>query len=197
MRLQGKVMLVRILLLVSVAVFFDPAAWAEETDNDLPEVQVIDNLDIERYMGTWYLIAELPSFFERQCAEGTTATYSLNNDGSVTVVNSCYRQSGIPYAREGRAFVADEQTNAKLEVSFVRFFGLWPFRGRYWVMDVGENYEYAVVGHPTREYGWILSRTCSLPDETLQNIIALLESQYYNFDDFIIIDQSKNGCVPE
>jgi len=194
---QGKTVLMTILLTVCIAVFSAPFAWSEGTDNDLPEVQVVDHLNIERYMGTWYLIAELPSFFERQCAEGTTATYSLNDDGSVTVVNSCYRQNGMLYSREGRAFVADEQTNAKLEVSFVRFFGLWPFRGSYWVMDIGENYEYAVVGHPTREYGWVLSRTCSLADETFQNIIAVLESQYYNFDDFIIIDQSKNGCVPE
>lgn len=197
MRSLYEKLFMTVLVLLSIAVLTVPFVCSAQQNGDLPEVQVVDNLDIERYMGTWYLIAALPSVFERQCAEGTTATYTLNADGTVTVLNACYRANGMKYQREGRAFVVDETTNAKLEVSFVRLFGLWPFRGRYWVMEVGENYEYAVVGHPTRDYGWILSRTCSLSDDVLQGIKALLESQYYNFDDFVFNDQSKNGCVPE
>ena len=61
-------------------------------------------------------------------------------------------------------------------------------------MDVGPDYEYAVIGHPTREYGWILSRTCDLDEDTMQSIRELLEDQYYDFNDFEMTDQTRNGC---
>jgi apolipoprotein D and lipocalin family protein len=164
--------------------------------DDLPAVQVVDFVDIERFMGTWYLIAGIPSKFERQCASGQTAAYTLLEDGSVQVVNSCYRRFGASYAREGRAFVVDEATNAKLAVSFVRFFGRWPFRGSYWIVELGDDadYGYVVVGHPTRDYGWILSRTCERDDELLEGIFDRLEDQFYDVSRFVLIDQSLNGC---
>ncbi len=171
-----------------------PDAFAAEVCAELPEVEVADYVDVEQFMGTWYLIAEIPSFFERACAGGQTAQYSLNPDGSVSVINSCFRASGTPYSRRAKAFVVDTETNAKLEVGFVPLFNYRFFRGDYWIMEVGDDYEYAVVGHPTREYGWVLSRECDIDDTVLEDIFELLEEQYYDTDDFIMIDQSRNGC---
>ena len=164
--------------------------------DELPQVQVVDFLDVERFMGTWYLIAGIPSRFERQCASGQTAEYTLLDDGSVHVVNSCYRTFGAEASRTGRAFVVDEETNAKLAVSFVRFFGAWPFRGSYWVVELGDadDYGYVVVGHPTRDYGWIMSRTCERDSVPLEGIFERLQDQFYDVSRFVLIDQSRNGC---
>jgi apolipoprotein D and lipocalin family protein len=170
------------------------SAFAAKIYSDPPEVEVADYVDVQKFMGTWYLIAEIPNFFERACAGGQTAEYSLNPDGSVSVINSCFRKSGASYSRRAKAFVVDEETNAKLEVGFVPLFNYRFFRGDYWIMEVGDDYEYAVVGHPTREYGWVLSRECDIEDTLLEDIFELLEEQYYDTDDFVLIDQSRNGC---
>ena len=90
----------------------------------------------------------------------------------------------------GRAWIPNPDEPAKLKVSFVRFLGFWLFPGAYWVIDLAEDYSYAVVGHPTYRYGWILSRTPTLPPETLLGITERLEAQGYDFKAFRMIDQS-------
>jgi apolipoprotein D and lipocalin family protein len=76
---------------------------------------------------------------------------------------------------QGTARVVDRETNAKLEVSF-----FWPFYGDYWIIDLGENYEYAVVGHPGREYLWILSRTPQMDDAVYGRILERLGRLHYD-----------------
>jgi apolipoprotein D and lipocalin family protein len=129
-------------------------------------------------------------WFQKDCAGGTTANYELLNDGTVSVVNSCYTSNGKIKTARGIAWVVDPQTNAKLKVSFLPF-GLKIFGGDYWIIDLGTNYEYAVVGHPSRQYGWILSRTKTLPEEVLKEIISRLESQGYDFSKFTMTDQKN------
>ena len=76
-------------------------------------------------------------------------------DGRVGVLNQCYKGSiDNPDSASGTAWVVDPATNAKLKVQF-----FWPFSGDYWIIDLDPGYEYAVVGHPSREYLWILSRS--------------------------------------
>jgi apolipoprotein D and lipocalin family protein len=136
----------------------------------LPPLQVVERVDIPRYMGTWYEIASFPHRFQEGCT-GTTASYTLRDDGGVDVVNRCFHQSlqGEEKVAEGRARVVDTATNAKLEVSF---FG--PFWGDYWIIELGDEYEYAVVGHPGRDYLWILSRTPRMDDATFDALVARL-----------------------
>jgi apolipoprotein D and lipocalin family protein len=141
----------------------------------LPPLQTVDHVDLERYAGTWYEIAAFPQRFQRGCT-ATSATYSLREDGGLDVVNRC--RKGTPDGPEdvatGRARVADEDTNAKLKVSF---FG--PFWGDSWIIELGEDYEYAVVGHPSRDYLWILSRTPTMPEETYWSIVRRLAARGY------------------
>jgi apolipoprotein D and lipocalin family protein len=160
----------------------------------LPPVQVVDFVDVARYLGLWYEIAKIPNSFQSFCSGGTTAEYTLRNDGSVGVLNICRGRLGFPRQAIGRAFVDDPVTNAKLKVSFVCFFNRCFFFGDYWIIGLGPNYEYAVIGHPTRKYGWILSRECKLSDAAMAEVKQILESQYYNFADFVMTDQSVNGC---
>ena len=129
------------------------------TDNDHVPLEVVPKVDLEKYLGKWYEIARLPAKFQEDCSE-TTATYALSKDGNVSVLNECKRNGKIKRAK-GTAKVVDKETGAKLKVTF-----FWPFYGDYWIMKLGDNYEYAVVGTPDHKYLWILSRTSQM-DQTL------------------------------
>ena len=148
------------------------------------ELKVVNKVDLSRYLGQWHEIAAIPQSFQKQCAYGTTATYSLRKDGDVEVLNQCFEKDGSLSSARGRAWVSDKTTNAKLKVSFIPFLR-WNFlAGDYWVIDLGPNYEYAVVGHPNRNYGWILARTTELPKATLDGIFARLKAQGYDVSKF-------------
>jgi apolipoprotein D and lipocalin family protein len=151
---------------------------------------VVESLDVERYMGKWYAIASIPTSFERQCVQGTTAEYRLLESGQIEVTNTCYDAEAKVDVAVGRAWIPNIDEPTKLKVSFVRFLGFWLFPGAYWVIDLDPDYAYAVVGHPSYRYGWILSRTPTLSPETLLAIVARLEAQGYDFKDFRMIDQS-------
>jgi apolipoprotein D and lipocalin family protein len=118
----------------------------------LPELRTVSRVELRQYVGTWYDIASFPQRFQRGCTD-TTATYTIRADGEIDVLNRCRKGSldGKEESAQGRARVVDRSTNAKLKVSFFR-----PFWGDYWIIDLGANYEYAVVGHPSRDYLWIL-----------------------------------------
>ncbi len=171
----------------ALGIFLALGVFAGEKDGG-PEV--VKKVDVERYMGTWYEIASIPAVFQRQCAGGTTASYSLKPDGTVQVVNACYTKKGKLSSAKGVAWVVDPETNAKLKVSFLPF-GIKAAGGDYWVIDLGEDYEYAVVGHPKREYGWVLSRTPTLKKATLEKIEARLAERGYDFSEFKFTDQEN------
>lgn len=146
------------------------------TSRALPPLETVPQVDLERYLGTWYEIASFPQSFQEGCT-GTTATYSLQPDGEIEVVNRCRLGSldGEEKVAVGRARVVDPDTNAKLKVSF---FG--PFWGKYWIIQLDPEYRYAVVGHPNREYLWILSRTPTMPEATYAGIVEELKDDGYD-----------------
>jgi len=160
-------------------------------DKDLPQLVTVKQVELKKYVGLWYEIAKISNSFQDQCAYGTTAEYRINEDGDIIVTNSCYEEDGQPDVAEGLAKVVDKKTNSKLEVSFVSFFGIRPFWGDYWIIGLDENYQWAVIGTPSRKYGWILSRTPSLPDDTIEKIFSILKLQYYNPSDFEMSEQKK------
>ena len=144
-------------------------------------LQVVEYVDLTKYMGEWYEIARYPNRFQKDC-EGSKATYSLRDNGKVTVLNECYNQDFSSRIRsaKGRAWVVNKETNAKLKVSF-----FWPFSGDYWIIDLGKEYEYAVVGHPKRKYLWILSRTPQIEEKLYQQILAGITKQEYDISKLI------------
>ncbi|RPH89046.1 MAG: hypothetical protein EHM72_20880, partial [Calditrichaeota bacterium] len=89
----------------------------------------------------------------------------------------------------GVARVVDTKTNAKLQVSFVRFLCRNWFWGDYWIIGLDERYQWAVVGTPNRRYGWILARTKSLTESDQQKCFDILRRQGYNPDDFVATPQ--------
>ena len=141
-----------------------------------PPLQTVANVDLNRYMGKWYEIASFPQWFQKGCV-ATTATYALREDGDVDVLNQCRdkKLDGKLRSAKGKAWVVDPQSNAKLKV---RFF--WPFSGDYWVIDLGAEYQYAVVGHPKRNYLWILSRSRQMDPAVYEGILERLRQKHYD-----------------
>ena len=157
-----------------------------------PKLQTVDHVDIKKYMGKWYEIARYKNSFQRKCA-GTTADYTLKKNGSVRVINTCQKKSNPRKLQVGKgtAFVTDKRTNSKLKVSFVPFLQRWGwFGGKYWIIELGENYEYAVVGEPKRRFLWILSRTKQLPVGVYSDLLQRLETVHH-------YDTSKLIVSPE
>lgn len=146
----------------------------------------VDFVDVPRYMGKWYEIARYPTSAEEGCV-GVTADYALRDDGRVTVLNTCYEEEldGPVRTIEGTARVVDSETNAKLAV---RFF--WFFEGAYWILELGEDYEYAVVGEPSRGFLWILSRTPTLDPAVYQGILDRLPEKGYDPERLELVLQS-------
>lgn len=139
-------------------------------------VRAVPDLDFQKYAGTWYEIARLPNRFQNKCVGNVTATYSLREDGKLQVVNACKESNGRVKRAEGRAKLADAKgPKSKLKVTF-----FWPFYGDYWVIDLDPEYEWAAVGTPDRKYFWILSRTKTLPGETVERILARAGAQAFD-----------------
>jgi apolipoprotein D and lipocalin family protein len=138
-------------------------------------LETVANVDLSRYLGRWYEIAKYTNRFERKCERDVTATYAVRPDGKISVVNRCTTHEGKVTESSGWAKVVDEKTNAKLKVTF-----FWPFFGDYWIIELGANYEYAVIGEPSRKYLWILSRTAKMDDAVYEGIAKRLASKGYD-----------------
>ena len=150
-----------------------------------PPLDTVDSVDLDRYLGKWYEIARYPNSFERGCV-GVTAEYALLDNGQVEVVNTCVESSldGPVRTIEGTARVFDSSTNAKLKVTF-----FWPFEGDYWILDLGEEYDYAVVGAPNREFLWILNRTPTMDDALYDELVAKLPDLGFDPDRLYVVPQ--------
>jgi apolipoprotein D and lipocalin family protein len=156
------------------------------------EPMTVTSVDFMKYMGLWYSVAHIPTKFEAGCVQGTTAYYALLPNGQVEVTNTCYDANGKPSRVVGRAWIPDPSQPGKLKVSFVRVLGLSFFPGDYWILELPSDYSYAVVGDPGHAFGWILSRTPTLPDDVLAGIYNRLAASGYRKDQFVAIDQTMN-----
>jgi len=162
------------LLLAAAAIF------AATTIGERADLEVVPRVDLDRYVGRWYEIARLPNRFEKKCAGSVTATYSLRADGKIEVVNRCRKSSGDYTTATGKAKIVDKTTNAKLKVTF-----FWPFYGDYWILDLGDNYEYAVVGAPNRKYLWILSRNRQMDESLYRRLLAKMAARGFKTEQMI------------
>ena len=141
-----------------------------------PYLQTVPFVDLQKYAGRWYEIAAFPQPFQKGCTS-TTAEYSLSDKGYVIVENRCNKDSvnGRAAYIKGKAFVDKNSGNARLKVQF-----FWPFKGKYWIIDLSDDYSYAVVGHPNRKYLWILSRTPKMDEALYQQIILRLKEKGFD-----------------
>ncbi len=152
---------------------------------DQRSLETVSQVDLDRYVGTWHEVARLPNWFQDHCIGNVTADYKRLDNGAIEVVNRCLVEGGMIDEAHGVARIVDTSTNAKLEVSFVSVFGWNLFWGDYWILELGDEYEYAVVGMPSRKYAWILSRTVRLSPELWSHIQKVLIRAGYDPEKFV------------
>lgn len=172
--------------IVSVLLFILIATTTAFAQQESGKMKTVETVDLTRYAGKWVEIAKLPNRFQKKCVSGTTAEYILQDNGRVTVVNQCREADGRSTKVTGEAKVVDTETNARLQVSFVRFFGRNWFWGDYWIIGLDEAYKWVVVGHPKRKYGWILAREPGMAPSELEKCHTILRGQGYDPDEFVM-----------
>jgi apolipoprotein D and lipocalin family protein len=144
-----------------------------------PPLATVPSVDLKRYEGRWFEIAKYPNWFQRSCASDTTAQYTALPDGTIQVLNRCKQADGTFREAKAIATVTPDSGNAKLKVRF----GKSPIGGDYWIIGLDEkNYSWTLVGHPWRQFLWILARDRRLDEATYERIVSLAESQGYSRD---------------
>ena len=141
-----------------------------------PDLPVAEKVDLKKYIGKWYEIASFPQSFQEGCF-CSTAEYNLTNNDYIEVINTC-RKNGVNgdiKQVKGKAFIDDTSSNAKLKVQF-----FWPFKGKYWIIELAEDYTYAVVGHPNRDYLWILSRKPKMEESIYSMILEKVKAKGFD-----------------
>ena len=139
-------------------------------------LETVTNVNLAKYAGTWFEIASFPQRFQKGC-HGTTATYTKTEKDYIIVENKCRKDSinGKESSITGKAFIEPNTGNSKLKVQF-----FWPFKGKYWIIDLADDYSYAVVGHPNRDYLWVLCRTPQMDSQVYDAIVDRIKKK--NFD---------------
>lgn len=151
------------------------------SSSSLP-LDTVDYVDLNRYLGKWYEIARFEQSFQKDCT-AVTANYSLRKDGDIKVINTCRKGSpdGEYKEAEARAWVVEEETNAKLKVQFfLRGIKLSIFAGDYWVLELDDDYQYAMIGDKSRKYLWILSRTKELDEKIYLELVAKAKDLHFD-----------------
>lgn len=165
-----------ILILLSMAALF--------SCKSPEELSTVDKVDIDKYLGTWYEIARLPNSFEKglKCV---TATYSLKDNGRITVFNKGFASESkrLWKSAKGTAWVPDKAYPARLKVTF-----FWPFTGNYYVLALDEDYQYALVGDPSRKYLWVLARDTSLDESIYSQLMDLAREKGFDVQQVLKID---------
>lgn len=166
---QMTIVLLMLLMLVAAGVY--------QAGRDIIDRRTVANFDLQSFMGRWYEIARFDHSFERGLSD-VTADYALGDDGMVEVINTGMR-GGVERRAVGRAKTTKQP--GQLRVSF-----FWIFYSDYNILEMGEHGEWVLVGSRSPQYLWILSRTPSLPEQTLNEIMERAELRGYNTEKLII-----------
>ena len=166
-----------ILLLITIMIF--GSAYSQKVPS------VVSSVDLNRYKGTWYEIARLPIFFERKL-KCVTATYTLRDDGKITVLNkgNYITDPQKSTSSEGIAWIPDKNSSAKLKVQF-----FWPFSGDYWILYLDNDYNYVLVGDPSHKYHWILAREKEMDETTYKMLLQKAVDNGYDVKPIIKVEQ--------
>ncbi len=186
-RAQTVITIAALLVIIQVATLGCGITTTERLG--LGPLKTVGHVDLGRYLGTWYEIARFPQSFQEGCV-ASTATYTLRSDGLIDVLNTCRNETldGDERNALGLARVVDVETNAKLQVTFFLFF--W---GDYWIIDLADDYSWAVVGHPSRDYLWILCRTPQMDEGVYSGILERLEAVGYETDRLYVTPQVETA----
>ena len=151
------------------------------------DTSTVPELDLNRYLGQWYEIARFDHPFERGLV-GCTAHYSMNEDGTIRVVNAGYKKTldGKYDEAIGKARRVNDAEPGKLEVAF-----FMNFYAPYYVLELAEDYSYVLVGSKTDKYLWILSRTSQMDGVALDSLLESAERRGYNINELIWVEHKE------
>jgi len=141
-----------------------------------PEMKTVDHVDIDRFMGRWYVISNIPTFLEKG-AHNAVEKYSLNEDGTIAT-NFTFRKGGFDgKAKEynPKGFVLDDPSNARWGMRFI-----WPIKADYRIVYLNDDYTQTVIGRQDRDYVWIMARTPTITDDDYDELVAFVESIGYD-----------------
>ena len=139
-------------------------------------MNTVDYVDIQRFMGPWYVIANIPTFLEKG-AHNAVETYRLNDDGTIATTFT-YRKGSFEGEQKEftpKGFVKDTETNALWGMRFI-----WPIKADYRIVYLDDDYTQTVIGRQNRDYVWIMARTPSIPDTDYDRLVAFVESIGYD-----------------
>ncbi len=141
-----------------------------------PPLKKVPSVDINRFMGKWYVISSIPTFIEKG-AHNAVETYTWNEKEERIDVYFTFNKGSFQGERKEytqKAFVHDKSGNEWR----IQFF--WPLKFPYLILDLDKDYTYTVIGVPNRDYVWIMAKTPTLPEKTYQEIIERLKLQQYD-----------------
>lgn len=173
-------------LIVISFIIIGIACTGTNNQETMIDKSVVKELDLEKYLGTWYELARYDHKFERGL-QGVTANYSIREDGKIKVLNSGYKKSleGKFSKATGKAFVPNPELEpSKLKVSF-----FWNFYGDYFVMELDDDYQWAIIGSSSDNFLWILSRTPQLDPVLYSKLIEKIKARGYDVSDLIKVEQ--------
>tara|TARA_Y100001970_G_scaffold153279_1_gene187708 strand:+ start:929 stop:1435 length:507 start_codon:yes stop_codon:yes gene_type:complete len=144
--------------------------------------QTVENLDIEKFMGRWYVISLIPNWIE----EGGTNSfddYKLNKDGTIDITYNTIKNNEIKTIKQ-KGIIVDKNQPSRWEIKFIKPWIPF-FKAPYEVIVLDSNYNYMAVGYPDNTYGWIMSRDTYIIDSTYNQITDTLEKKFgYKKNDF-------------
>ena len=141
-----------------------------------PEMKTVDHVDIARFMGSWYVIANIPTFLEKG-AHNAVETYSLNDDGTIAT-HFTYRKGGFDgkvKEYNPKAFIMDDESNALWGMRFV-----WPIKADYRVVYLADDYSTTVIGRQNRDFVWIMARTPTISELEYKDLVKFVDSIGYD-----------------
>ncbi len=144
--------------------------------NPLPSLATAPHVDLQRFMGDWYVIASIPTFIEKG-AHNAVESYALNSDGSIATTFTFRAGSFVGETKRHtpRGFVVDTQTNAVWAMQFI-----WPFKADYRIAWLADDYSLTVIGREQRDYVWIMARTPQIAEADYQRVLQFVGAQGYD-----------------
>jgi apolipoprotein D and lipocalin family protein len=142
----------------------------------LPPLETVDHVDLERFMGDWYVIANIPTFIEED-AYNAVESYRLEDDGTVATTFT-FRKGGFDGPEKEyhpRGYVLDRQTNALWGMQFI-----WPFKGDYRIIYLTDDYSVTVIGRNKRDYVWLMARSPTLPEASYDEALQVIADAGYD-----------------
>ncbi|MGD8785589.1 MAG: lipocalin family protein [Thioalkalispiraceae bacterium] len=143
-----------------------------------PPIRTENNVDIDRFMGDWYVIANIPTFIEKG-AHNAIESYSRNEDGSIATTFTFYQDSfdGEKKAYHPTGFIYDKESNAVWGMQFI-----WPIESDYRIVYLNDDYTQTIIGRVKRDYVWIMARSPEIPDSEFNQLVEIIKQEGYDVD---------------